>query len=168
MQETTEQYTARITAYVQGKNHLKVLQATPKKIAGLIKKAPKTKLTKHPEADKWSVAEILAHLAESEIVFGYRLRLVLGANGTPIQAFDQNAWQANAHYLNRDAKNAFQLFEHLRANNIALLKSISKDQWDNYGMHEERGKETVSRMVEMYAGHDVNHVKQIQGILSRR
>ncbi len=165
MLESAEQYTARITGYVKGKDHFNVLSATTKKVGRMLKRATKSSLRKRPGSDRWSVAEILAHLAESELVFGYRLRLVLGANGTPIQAFDQNAWQANARYLHNDPKKAFQLFEILRANNVALLKSIPKEQWDFYGMHQERGKETVSRMVEMFAGHDVNHVKQIESIL---
>lgn len=168
MPETTEQYMARITGYVKGKDHFKILRTTPKKVGSLIKKATKRQLTKHPAAEKWSVAEILTHLAESELVFGYRLRLVLGANGATIQAFDQNAWQANARNLSRNPHKAFQLFEILRANNVAFLQSISKKQWDYYGIHQERGKETVSRMVEMFAGHDVNHFQQIEKIVKRK
>ena len=166
MKETTEQYMKRIAGYVAGKDHVNVLQATSGKLAGLVKKATAKKLTQRPAPDKWSIAEILAHLAESEIVFAYRLRLVLGANGKEIQAIDQNAWQANASYLNQDANGALKLFDIVRANNVALLKSLSKAQWENYGMHQERGKETVTRIVEMFAGHDVNHMLQIEGILN--
>ncbi|HEY4612610.1 MAG TPA: DinB family protein [Bacteroidota bacterium] len=166
MVETTQQYIARITGYVVGKDHLKVLQVTSKKLAGLVKKATKKKLTQRPAPDKWSIAEILAHLAESEIVFAFRLRLVLGASGAQIQAFDQNVWQDNAGYLNKDAQEALRLFESIRASNIALLKSLSKAQWENYGMHQERGKETVSRIVEMFAGHDINHTLQVEGIVN--
>jgi uncharacterized damage-inducible protein DinB len=166
MKETAEQYKARIAGYVAGKDHFRVFQATPKKLAKLVKKATGKKLTQRPAADRWSVGEVLAHLAESELVIGYRLRLMLGTNGTPIQAVDQDAWQANARYLNKDARKAFQLFEILRANNVALLKSLSKEQWDCYGIHQERGQETVARTVEMYAGHDVNHMLQIERIVA--
>ena len=114
---------------------------------------------------KWSVAQILAHLAEGEIVIAYRLRLVVGANGTPIQAYDQNKWEQNAGYLRKNAKLALDLFTTLRTNNVAFLKSLTKEQWDNFGMHSERGKESVARMAEMYAGHDVNHLRQIESIV---
>jgi uncharacterized damage-inducible protein DinB len=165
MQEKAEQYTRRITGYVRGKNHFKVLQATTNKLHRAIRNATPAMLKRKPAPDKWSVAEILAHLAENELVFGYRLRFVLGSNGATIQAFDQNAWQANAGYLNKHPRQAFQLFATLRGNNIALLRSLSKEQWDFYGMHQERGKETIHRMVELFAGHDINHLKQIKGIL---
>ena len=166
MEETTEQYMARITGYVAGKDHLSVLQSTANTLAGLVKNAQADKLTERPVPDKWSIAEILAHLAESEIVLAYRLRLVLSASGTVIQAFDQNVWHDNAGYLNQDPTEALTLFEALRSSNVALLKSLSKDQWNNYGMHQERGKETVARIVEMFAGHDVNHTMQIEGIVN--
>ena len=165
MQETTEQYIARISRYVQGKDHFKVLQSTVKRLKSLIGRSLSRKLLLSPEPGKWSVSEILTHLAESELVFGYRLRLVLGANGTPVQAFDQNQWQANAGYLKKNTKRSFELFRVLRENNIALLRSLTKEQWDAYGMHQERGSENIARMVELYAGHDVNHLQQIEALM---
>jgi hypothetical protein len=166
MTENTEQYMARITGYVAGKDHMDVLGSTANKLAALVNGITTDTLTRRPVPDKWSIAEILAHLAESEMVFAYRLRLVLGNSGTEIQAFDQNVWHDNAGYLNADVPNALKLFETLRASNTALLKSLKKEQWNHYGMHQERGKETVTRIVEMFAGHDVNHTMQIEGILN--
>lgn len=158
----------RITGYVRGKDHLKVLQSTLKRVKGLLKNATAARMKTRPVPGKWSVAEILAHLAESELVLGYRLRLVLGSNGTTIQAFDQNAWQKNASYLKNNPRRALELFETLRKNNVALLNSLSRAQWRRYGIHEERGKETVGRIVEMFAGHDVNHLRQMESILKAR
>lgn len=168
MHETTQQYLDRITRYVRGKNHLRVLRGTVRKLKRLLGKATPAKMNQRPAADKWSIAMILAHLAESELVLSYRLRMVLGSNGTAIQAFDQNRWQRNAGYLSKDPQKTIKLLETLRANNIALLKSISKEQWSNFGIHEERGKETVSQMVAMVAGHDVNHVRQVEAILKAK
>jgi len=165
MSETPQQYTTRLTGYVQGLDHLKVLQSTPKSIARMIKGKTSSALSKPPAPGKWSISEILAHLAEGEIVFGYRLRLVVSATGTPIQAFDQDIWQANAGYLRKDPQQAFDLFSRLRASNVAFLKSLTKEQWDDFGMHAERGRESVTRMAELYAGHDVNHLRQIELIV---
>lgn len=165
MQETTEQYVARISGYVQGKNHFKVLQTTAGKLTKQVRQATRNRLLKTSESGKWSVVEILAHLAESELVIAYRLRLVLAANGTPIQAFDQNQWQSNAGYLRKNPRRSLELFKTLRDSNIALLKSLTKEKWDYYGMHQERGRESIVRMVEMYSGHDVNHLNQIEAIL---
>jgi hypothetical protein len=90
MNETVQQYIHRITEYVEGKEPLAVQRATATKLARLIDGIPLGKLRKRPAADKWSVSEILAHLADAEIVGGFRMRLILGAPGTPITAFDQD------------------------------------------------------------------------------
>ncbi len=92
MKETPQQYTQRVTSYVEGKQPLAIQAATPKKLERLIKGVPTAKLRKRPAPEKWSVSEILAHLADAEIVGGFRMRLILGAPGTPIAAFDQDSW----------------------------------------------------------------------------
>ena len=165
MQETPQQYTARILGYQEGKEALKILQATPKKIDRLIRGVPRKKLMTRPEPAKWSVAEILAHLTDTELVSGFRIRLTLGLNGTPIQGFDQNVWAEKFNYRKRDPRKSFEIFRVLRENNLALLKSIPKPMWENYGIHSERGSETVARITEMVAGHDINHMSQIEKIV---
>jgi hypothetical protein len=165
MQETTGQYVERITGYVRGKNHLKVLQATVKKLTALVRGKRRSTLARRPSPEKWSVAEIVAHLAESEIVFAYRLRMVLSQNGVPIQSFDEQQWQQNAYALIKDPRLAMEVFSVVREANILLLRSLSRTQWEMHGTHSERGKETVARMVELYAGHDVNHLMQVRSVL---
>ena len=95
------------------------------------------------------------------------MRLILGQNGTPIQAFNQDVWASTFNYRRRDPKASLQTFKVLRENNLALLKSVSKDLWENYGMHQERGKESVAHMVRMFAGHDLNHLRQVEQIASQ-
>ena len=165
MQETPQQYTARILSYQQGKKPLAILGGSVKKIERLIKGVPKKKLMTRPEPGKWSVGEILAHLTDTELVSGFRIRLTLGLNGTPIQGFDQDVWAEKFNYGKRDPAKSFQIFRVLRENNLALLKSIPKPMWENYGVHSERGMETVTRITEMVAGHDINHMKQIEKIV---
>ncbi len=168
MQETPQQYTARILGYQEGKEPLKILQVTPKKIQLLIKGVPKKKLMQRPEPAKWSVAEILAHLTDTELVSGFRIRLTLGLNGTPIQGFDQNIWAEKFNYGKRDPGKSLEIFRVLRENNLLLLKSIPKAMWENYGIHSERGAETVTRITEMVAGHDINHMAQIEKIVKQK
>lgn len=168
MQETAQQYTARILGYQQGKKPLAVLKATPGKIEKLLKKATKAQLRKRPQPDKWSVGEILAHLADTELVFGFRMRMILGANGTPIQAFDQNVWAEYSKYAKHNPQDSFTTFKTLREYNLRLLKIIPPAMLENYGMHAERGKETIIRITEMYAGHDINHFMQIEKILKKK
>ena len=165
MKETPQQYTQRIIGNVEGKESLAVQATTPKKLERLIKGVSTAKLRKRPAPDKWSVNEILAHLAETEIVGGFRMRLILGAPGTPIPAFDQDAWVISGHYEKRDPRKSLEQFRVVREANLALLKSLTPQQWKHYGMHAERGQETVEHIARLYAGHDINHLKQIEQIL---
>jgi hypothetical protein len=162
MKETAQQYIQRITTHVDGKQPLAVLAATARKLARLIKGVPAGKLRRRPAGDKWSIGEIMAHLADAEIVIGFRLRMVLGAPGTPITAYDQDSWVTSGHYEKRDPRKSLELFRVVREANLALLKSLTAEQWKHYGMHSERGQETVEHIVRMTAGHDLNHLQQIE------
>lgn len=164
MKETAQQYTQRILGNVNGKNPLKIQKGTAKKLAKLIRPLGKKDLRRRPAPDRWSIAEILAHLADAELVAGWRVRCILSADGTPIQAFNQDSWAVTFRYDKRDPKESLRTFKALRENNLSLLKSVPQKLWENHGMHAERGKETVAHMVRLYAGHDVNHLKQVEQI----
>jgi hypothetical protein len=166
MKETAQQYIQRISGYAEGKQPLAVQTATAKKLTGLIAGVSPAKLRKRPDPDKWSVNEIVAHLAETEIVAGFRMRLILGAPGTPIVAFDQDAWVISGHYEKRDPRKSLEQFRVLREANLALLKSLTPEQWKHFGMHAERGQETIQHIVRMFAGHDINHLQQVERILA--
>lgn len=166
MKETPQQYTQRVVGYIDGKQPLAVQAATAKKIDRLIKGVSTAKLRKPPAPDKWSVSEILAHLADAEIVVAFRMRFILGAPGTPITAFDQDSWVISGHYEKRNPHKSLEQFRAVREANLALLKSLVPNQWKHYGMHSERGQESIERIVRMYAGHDINHLQQIERILT--
>jgi len=166
MQETFEQYKRRITGFVAGKKPLKVQASTAAQIEKLIKRAPRPKLTKRPAPGKWSVAEILAHIADTEIVAGYRMRSILGAPGTPIPAFDQDKWAEAENYAKQDPRLSLEVYRTVREANLRLLKSLKPEQWKHFGIHSERGEESVERITQMMAGHDLNHLSQIVAILT--
>jgi hypothetical protein len=168
MQETAAQYKRRILGYQKGKNPVSVLASTPRKISALLRGASTRKLRWKPEQDRWSASEILAHLADTELTFGFRMRLVLGSNGTRIQAFDQDVWATNFQYERQDPRASFDAYRAGREHNLRLLRLLPPGMWNYYGMHEERGKETISRMTEMMAGHDLNHLRQIAKLLDGR
>ena len=164
MQETPQQYTQRMLNHSKGRDPLRLQQAAPRKLAALTKGLSRKQLARRPGPGKWSIGEILAHLADAELVIGYRLRLILAANGTAIQAFDQDAWAATFNYSRRDPKISLETFRALRENNLRLLSSVPRGSWKNYGEHQERGKETVDHIVRMMAGHDLNHLLQAEKI----
>ncbi len=163
MSETPQQYTERMLS-LSGGDPLRLQQTAPAKLAKAIKGLSKKQLTRRPAPDKWSITEIVAHLADTELVGSWRMRLILGSNGAPIAAFDQDAWAGTFGYQKRDVKRSLETFRLLRENNVRLLKSVPKQLWDNYGMHSERGKESITHIVRMFAGHDVNHLQQIEAI----
>jgi hypothetical protein len=168
MQETPQQYTQRILGYIEGKKPMEILAASPRQIARLVKGVSRKKLSLRPAPDKWSVTEILAHLADSELVYGFRIRIILEGSGTPIQGIDQDAWARFSDYATHDPVLSLEAFRITRERIVHLLKSLPRASWDSYGMHSERGKETVTRVVEMLAGHDINHVMQIKERLSKK
>src|SRR5580704_17094327 len=166
MKETAQQYSQRILSHVNGQDPLKAQSAAARRLDRLVKGAPAPKLRKRPAPDKWSVSEIIAHMADTEIVIGWRIRSILGAPGTHIQAYDQDAWAAAGLYTKRDARKSLEQFRAVRDANLALYKSLSPEQWKHFGMHAERGEESLQRILHMMAGHDINHISQIEKILA--
>ncbi len=168
MQETAEQYRTRMFALTEKHDPMRLLAAAPAKLARLLRGVGTAKARKRPAPGKWSIAEIAAHMADTEWVIGYRLRAILGAPGGPIAAFDQDAWAAAMRYGTRDLRKSAEQFRALRSFNLALLKTLSPAAWKLHGVHSERGQQTLTTIARMTAGHDLNHLAQIERILGAR
>jgi tRNA-binding protein len=168
MAETPQQYIERIIGFVGTREPLEVLRGTASRIAGLIAMRRDEDLRWTTSPERWSISAILAHLADAEVVASYRVRMILAAPGTPIQAFDQNAWAAAFRYADQDALASLALFRSLRHAWLALMTMMDDAALDRYGVHEERGKETVRHLLRLYAGHDLNHERQIERLLQER
>lgn len=168
MNETFEEYSARLLSLSKGKDAWSVLAGTSGRIGALVagRSAEDLRWTTSPA--RWSIAQILAHLADAEVVGGYRFRMILGASGTPIQAFDQDAWAREMDYAARDAAASLALFTALRTALLQLVRGLDDEKLDRFGMHAERGKESVRHLVALYAGHDLNHLAQIERLLAER
>ncbi len=162
-----KQYIARMKGYVGGRDPLKLMAVHPVKLERAVRGLTKAQLLRRPRPKKWSIQEILAHLADSEVVYGWRLRLMLAEPGLPLQPTDQDLWAANLPYKRLPAAKLLEQLRVLRESNLRLLKSVPRPWWNRYGMHLERGKETVARMVVLLAGHDINHLNQIAAIRKR-
>ncbi|MDI6767293.1 MAG: DinB family protein [Bacteroidota bacterium] len=157
-------YAKQLVLYVVDKEPLEVFESTPSAIAKAIRGLSNNQLQKSPKKGKWSIAQILAHLADGEIVLSYRFRKIISEPGSKIEKYDQNKWAVNLHYEKTDCRKKLALFTALRNENVKLLKSLSLKEWKRYGIHSERGKENVEKMLLLYAGHDMNHLKQIENI----
>ena len=121
---------------------------------------------RRPEAPgKWSVMEVVQHLADTELVYGYRTRMILSQDTPPIAGYDQDVWVRTFHYRELPLAEALAQLSALRATNLRLLRSLDAAQWKRAGLHSERGMESVKRIVQMIGGHDLVHRRQIDRIL---
>jgi uncharacterized damage-inducible protein DinB len=162
MIETFQEYTARLLSLSAGADPFEVLATTPGTIAGWIAGRSQADLQRPRLPGKWSAAQIVAHLADSEIVFAYRVRMILSASGTEIQAYDQDAWSRAQRAGTSDAHRSLALFTAIRESMLPLLRGLSDDELERHGMHAERGKESLRHLLALYAGHDRNHLAQIE------
>ena len=115
-------------------------------------------------AGKWSMRQVLQHLADSELVWGYRLRMVLAHDRPQITGYDQDLWAERLGYDEVDPDHALNEFAMLRQSNLRLLSRASADDMNRVGVHAERGEESVAHMIRLYAGHDLLHLRQLERI----
>ncbi len=165
--ETIEQYKTRILAITDGKDPLEVLRQSSRDLVSLVKGHDPDMLRRKPEPGKWSVTQIVTHLAEGEVVATWRYRQILERSGSSITPYDQEVWEQLGDYAQADPVASLEMFRLLRERNLKLLDRLSPEQWEMYGIHAERGKESMRQFVRMMAGHDVNHLQQVRRILGK-
>lgn len=168
MKETFEAYVARTRGYVKGRDPRRVLRATPARLQKRLAGVTRRRLSRSPAKGKWSVAQILAHLSEMEMLWGYRLRTILAQNGVPILGMDQDAWARAGRYEKADPKRSLAAFRAAREANLDLARRLPKAALSRHGTHSQFGRLTISDIFTFLAGHDVNHSLQIDAILGRR
>ena len=167
VRETVEEYKERILSYQAGADPLVLQAKAPDVLAALVENLSDEHLGQRPASGKWSIREIVAHLADDELVGAYRMRLILSAPGTAIQAFDQDVWARTGRYSTRDIIDSLALYRTLRFANLKLLQSLTAEEWDMFGVHAERGIESLRDIAAYFAGHDINHFRQIESIRRR-
>lgn len=156
------QYLEHIRSLSEGKDPMSAQADTIDAIAALLRDIPETDLARRMQPGKWSIVEIIAHLAEDELVTSWRYRQMLECPGCDLRGFDQDLWAAYGHYSKWKIEEAFAMFRLLRVANLRMLERLNDEQWQRYGIHEERGRITVSDLARHMAGHDANHLEQIR------
>ena len=122
---------------------------------------------RRPEAPgKWSVIEVVQHLADSELVFGFRLRMILTQDRPALQGYDQDRWAAGLGYRDVPLDLAQLQLRGLRIPNLRLARSLSPQQLERVGMHSERGPESAGHLLKLMAAHDLVHRRQLERILA--
>ena len=165
--ESFEDYTARIASYVAGRDPMRMLRAAPRRLASAIAGVPRRRLMRPPAPGKWSAGEILAHLSEIELLWGYRVRTMLEREDPEIVGMDQEAWARIGGYDRRDPRASLELYAALRSAHVALLASLPPKALARTGRHSQFGRLTIERIVRLLAGHDVNHARQVEAIVAK-
>jgi uncharacterized damage-inducible protein DinB len=143
-----------------------VIASTPLRLRESLDSLGESRADQPPAPGKWSVREILCHLADCEIVFAFRLRQTLAEPHHVIQPFDQDLWARN--YAAYDAPAALAVFTAVRDFNTRLIDSLPPDAFSRPVSHPERGAMTFQAIVETMGGHDLNHLAQIEKIIAIR
>lgn len=150
--------------FLGGQDPLQVMAETPERLRELFKNIGTSGQEKTYAPGKWSAREILCHLADCEIAFGFRLRQTLAEPDHVIQPFDQERWAKR--YAHLDGTAALSTFVALRNWNLAMLKALSPDDFNIPARHPERGRMTFRTIVDIIGGHDLNHLGQLETIAS--
>jgi hypothetical protein len=163
---TASVYTRALLDVLGSRDPVDVLSEFMPWIAGRISTVD-PRILRLPEAPgKWSVIEVLQHLADSDLVFGFRLRMILTEDKPPIQAYDQDTWARTLKYRDVQLELAVDQLRSLRAANIRVLRQLSPAQLERVGLHSERGPESVGFLLRLMAGHDLVHRRQVDRILA--
>jgi hypothetical protein len=149
-------------SFLNDRDPLAVIAATAAELARLIDTIGPDRAIEAPAPGKWSARDIVCHMADTEIVFAFRLRQALAEDHHVVQPFDQDSWAKC--YAKFDVGAALGVFSSVREWNLTLIRAAGPDAYSKPLTHPERGTMTFQTLVETMGGHDGNHVKQLEAI----
>ncbi len=152
-------------SFLGEQNPSDVISATAGKLHAIVSRISEQDTNRTPAPGKWSIREIICHLADCEVVFAFRIRQTLAEPHHVIQPFDQDIWAKT--YAAYTVQQALAAFTAVREWNVAVLRTLNADALHLPVTHPERGTMTLQTIVETMGGHDLNHLKQIEGLASR-
>lgn len=157
-----EQYRNEILATLNGDDPIAVLRATLDEVDRVITRSSTDALTRQPAPGEWSPREVLSHLADSDMVLGVRLRMMVTQDRPVLVGYDQEAWTARFGALDCTAQETVSRWRALRIGNLLVAESLTPEEWERVGLHTERGEESVRLHLQLLAGHDRVHLDQIR------
>lgn len=161
-----EEYRKELLDLLGDSDPLDVLAHTPRTIEERLKGIDESTLAIGPGEGAWSVKEILGHLGDSEWVYGYRMRMMLSHDAPEIAGYDQDNMVAGMAHNDRPLSMLLEELRRLRGLNLDLYMRTKGAAWERYGLHSERGAESVGLSIELLAGHDLRHRDQIERTLA--
>lgn len=162
--EETSAYVAALLELPGGADPLAVLEQTPVTLGLFLASIP-VRADATPEAPgKWSIRHVVQHLADSDLVAGYRFRMILAHDRPALQGYDQDGWATRLRYEEIPTRESFDQFTALRRANLRLWTHLRPGDLSRVAVHAERGEESVEHMLRLYAGHDLLHLRQLERI----
>jgi hypothetical protein len=162
--EHARAYVAAILELLGDQDPIAVLRETTNQLDRFVQTTPRHVLARPEAPDKWSMGQVLAHLADSDLVWGWRLRLILAQDRPPLTGYDQDKWASRLGYADADPRDSLALFSILRKTNLRLVERASAEDLQRVGVHVERGEESLAHQLKLYAGHDILHLNQLERI----
>jgi hypothetical protein len=158
------QYAPAVLGLIGDRRPLDVLGDTPGVLARTVATLTPQQIKTPEGPGKWSIAAVLRHLADTDVVGGWRMRLILAQDRPVITGFDQDLWAERLGYADADPNDSLETFAVLRRDNLRLIAKATPQDLERVGVHAERGEESAGYLVRLYAGHDLMHLAQIERI----
>jgi uncharacterized damage-inducible protein DinB len=163
--EEADAYIKAVLGLVGNQDPLEILQTTSGKIRQAVAGRPLDQLRQPEKPGKWSAIEVVQHLADSDLVWAYRMRQIAAEDRPRLTGYDQDLWAEQLGYQNVALSETLDQFESLRKLNLGFLHRLEPEAFARVGVHSERGEERLDHMVRLYAGHDLVHFRQLTRIL---
>jgi hypothetical protein len=145
------------------KKHLDEAEKGPRNLAAAVSGLPDRVLRYKPAPDKWSILEIIGHLADTELIHGYRLRQMMADEKPVIAPIDQDAWAKNLGYLDASPAELVAQYGLNRHHNLRLLRRLKPADLNKSAWHPERNANVnLESIVQIFASHDANHLAHIE------
>jgi hypothetical protein len=157
-----ETYRAELLAATEGQDPVAVLRGSLDEVARLVASASAEQLDRSPGPGEWSPAQVLNHLADSDMVSGTRIRMIVTQDRPALVGYDQEAWTDRFGGLDADPAETLDRWRALRRANVRVFESLSDAEWNRVGVHSERGEESARLVVQLMAGHDRVHLDQFR------
>jgi hypothetical protein len=162
----TAAYVAGLLNLLADDDPVIILRQTPAALQRFLDTVPSQIVASSETLGKWSIREVVQHLADSELVGGFRLRMVLAHDRPSLMPYDQDLWASRLRYRDVEVRDALEQFTALRRANVRMWQHLSPADLVRVGIHGERGEESLEHMRRLSAGHDLLHLRQLERIRS--
>lgn len=165
--QATDSYVRALLELLGKRDPIGILDDVIPQIESLTRGVSPENLRRPEGPEKWSIIQVVQHLADTDLVVGYRMRRILAEDSPAIEGYDQDRWAASLHYDRAGLKEAIMQLRGVRTGNLRLIRSLTDKERARIGIHAERGPESVWRLTELAAAHDLVHRNQIARIKSK-